>query len=363
MSETVVVTRKIQLLIDKKDPEEVTAIRHQIYEWQDICFRAANYIFTHRYVQERMQDFVYLTDGIKLKLADAAKDEDGIFKTSKENTTYQMLSARYKGKLPMNMLSALNHSLAQYYNSERKQYWTGERSLRNYKRDIALPVPSAEFKMKLGEDGKEFKFSIFKIPFRTYLGRDRNDKRHMLGRALVGTLKMGVGHLKPEKGRFYYYATFHIEKEKHPLDESIIAEASLSPEIPVTVKIGKEQFQIGTKEEYLHRRLAIQAALRRAQKSSPYNRGGKGRKRKLKAAEDYMQLEKRYTEQKLHLYSRRLIDLCVKHQAATLLLVNQQQKEETAKEDEFLLRNWGFSGLKSKITYKANKAGIMVIEE
>ncbi|PWG77867.1 hypothetical protein DDR33_25250, partial [Pararcticibacter amylolyticus] len=144
---------------------------------------------------------------------------------------------------------------------------------------------------------------------------------------------------------------------------SVIAEASLSLEVPVTVKIGKEQFQIGTKEEFLHRRLAIQAARRRAQMASPYNRGGKGRKRSMKAVEHYRDLETDYIQQKLHLYSRKLIDLCVKYRAATLLLVNQQAKEDLAKEDEFLLRNWGYSGLKEKIAYKAERAGIEVIEE
>jgi IS605 OrfB family transposase len=65
----------------------------------------------------------------------------------------------------------------------------------------------------------------------------------------------------------------------------------------------------------------------------------------------------------MHLYSRRLIDICIKFKAGTLLLVNQQQKEEEAKEDAFLLRNWSFYTLKEKIQYKAAKAGIEVIVE
>jgi IS605 OrfB family transposase len=62
-------------------------------------------------------------------------------------------------------------------------------------------------------------------------------------------------------------------------------------------------------------------------------------------------------------YSRKLIDLCVKHHAATLILVNQEQKEEIAKEDPFLLQNWSYYSLKDKINYKAEKAGIQVIIE
>jgi len=53
---------------------------------------------------------------------------------------------------------------------------------------------------------------------------------------------------------------------------------------------------------------------------------------------------------RLYLYGRRLIDFCVKHQAVTLLLMNQ--------EDGFVLRNWCYNQLITYIHYKAKKAGI-----
>lgn len=62
-------------------------------------------------------------------------------------------------------------------------------------------------------------------------------------------------------------------------------------------------------------------------------------------------------------YPRCLIDLGIKHKAATLLLGDQQEKEEAAKSDEFLLRNWSYYALKQRILYKAAKAGIEVIIE
>ncbi|WP_200869793.1 hypothetical protein [Pedobacter sp. V48] len=58
-----------------------------------------------------------------------------------------------------------------------------------------------------------------------------------------------------------------------------------------------------------------------------------------------------------------LIDLCVKHEAATLILVNQELKEEIAKDDQFLLRNWSYYSLKEKIAYKADRAGIQLVVE
>jgi hypothetical protein len=73
--------------------------------------------------------------------------------------------------------------------------------------------------------------------------------------------------------------------------------------------------------------------------------------------------EKNYVNQKQHVYSKRLIDLCLKNKAATLLLVDQTEKEQQAREDPFLIRNWGYYGLKQKIERKANKVGIAVLVE
>jgi IS605 OrfB family transposase len=63
----------------------------------------------------------------------------------------------------------------------------------------------------------------------------------------------------------------------------------------------------------------------------------------------------------LHVYSRKLIDFCVKHQAGTLILLNQEDKIGIAKEQQFVLRNWNYYELTEKIRYKAEKAGIELI--
>jgi len=44
-----------------------------------------------------------------------------------------------------------------------------------------------------------------------------------------------------------------------------------------------------------------------------------------------------------------------------LVLTNQQEKIALAKEQEFVLRNWNYYELQTKIKYKAKKAGIELI--
>lgn len=361
---TIILTRKIQLIIESNDKEFIHEVYKTLYHWQHICFRAANYIFTHRFVQEQVKELIYFTEGARIKLADITKDETGILTTSKLNSIQRYLSKQFKGQIPIHILSSLNMTLTQYFNNEKEAYIKGERTLRNYKREIPIPFRGTDIThLRLSDDNKYFRLTLFKIPFRTYLGKDVNDKRQLLEQTIKGEIKLCTSTLKLDKNRIYWLAAFRVKNDQHCLDENIIAEASLSLDYPIIVKIGKARHTIGNKEEFLYRRLAIQSARQRVQHGTIYNRSQHGRKRKLKALNRFKNKERNYVSHKLHLYSRRLIDLCVTYRAATLLLVSQHDKEEAAKADEFLLRNWSYYSLKEKILYKAAKAGIEVIIE
>jgi IS605 OrfB family transposase len=363
--DTIVLTRRIQLLINLDDKELISEAYKTLYQWQYTCFRAANYICTHLFLQEQVKDLFYFTDETRVKLADIKKDENGILTTSRMNTTYQLLSKNFKGEVPMTILGCLNVMLFTNFNNERAAYRKGERSLRNYKRDIPIPFGgSADLrKWQFTEDEKNFTFNLFGIPFRTYLGKDFTDKKVLLNKTLAGMVKLCASSIQLKGNKIYLLAAFRIQKEKHDLDEAIVAEAALSIDFPLIVTVGKNRYNIGSKEEFLYRRLAIQSARRRLQKAVRYNNGGKGRHKKLLALDRFSETEKNYVNSRMHLYSRMLIDICVKHGAATLILTDQQDKEEMAKEDEFLLRNWSYHLLKEKIAYKAEKAGITMIVE
>lgn len=362
-NETTILTRKIQIYIDCDDKEKRTEYFNKLFDWQDIVFRGANLVLTHQYIQENLKDLIYLKTDVKVKLADSDSDEEGILNTSRMNTTYRLLSSYFKGQIPTDILSKVNTALIKNFQSDRLAYWKGQRSLRNYKKDMPIPFSSRSIKLSNDEHGRDFKLDLFKVPFRTYLGKDKSDKRVLLQRALIGQIKVCASAIKIVKGKIFLLLTLEMSPKEHMLQEHIIAEASLTVEHPISVTIDKDSYQIGSKEEFLYRRLAIQAARHRLQKASTYNKGGNGRKRKLKSLEHYNQKEKNYVDSRLHLYSRRLIDICIKSQAGTLLLVNQSNKEEMAKEDEFLLRNWSYYGLIEKIKYKAKMAGINVITE
>ena len=139
-----IITRKIQILLQAEDKEQWLAGYKQLREWQAIVARAANWIATHHYIQENLKDLFYLTDGAIVKLADVNKDEDGILTTSRMSTTYRLLSAKFKGQIPMAIISSLNSRIISVFDKEKREYREGLRSLRTYKQGLPVPIAASD---------------------------------------------------------------------------------------------------------------------------------------------------------------------------------------------------------------------------
>lgn len=359
---TIFLTRKIQLIVDLPTQEERKEVWSTLYKWQNRCFIAANLIVSHLYVQEMVKDFFYFSEGIKYKLVDENKDEDGILECSRSTTIYRVLSKRFKDEVPMYILSSLMNTLYLSFKKDCVRYWKGELSLKIFKRDIAIPFNIARIsKFSYDSDQKEFYFKFYKIPFKTYLGKDYIDNHKVLEQFVSNQIKICRSQIKLEKNKIFWEFAAEIEKEKNQLQPEIIAEVSLSLEYPLVVKIDKYRLTIGTKEEFLYRRLAIQASRKRILEGVPYCKGGKGKERKLKIAKKLKNTESKYVHHRLHVYSRMLIDFCVEKKAGTIVIVDQEEKIEIAKKERFVLRNWSYYELMNKIKYKADKAGIELI--
>lgn len=354
-------TRKIQLLIDLP-AEEKKAVWEKLYRYQNRSFRASNLIMSHLYVQEMIKDFFYLTEEIQYKLVDVKKDELGMFTWSKSYTTARMVFDRFKGEVPTEILSTLNNSIHSNFSKAKGDYWQGIKSLQNFKKNMPIPFPPTYVtKRRYDEEKKAFCFNILAIPFKTYLGKDFTDKRLVLERFLKREIKLCTSQIQLKDGKIFWLAVFEFEKELHFLKPEIIAEATLSLEHPIVVKANNRRLNIGSKEEFLHRRLAIQASQKRIQDSITYARSAKGVKRKRKALCNIQDRESRYVRNRLHVYSKQLIDFCIEQQAGTLILKDQGEKIEIARQQEFVLRNWNYYELQTKIKYKAEKAGIELI--
>lgn len=359
----ITITRKIQVLFDVSTKEELKALYQKIYSWQRIVHKAANWIATHQYLQSEIQNIHYLSEGVKIKLADMKKDADGILTTSRDNTTYQVLSQAFKGECPMGMLSGLNTVVTATVKKEIKDIRFGKKTLRTYRENIPMPVRSADISNWQKLNNGNYTFFVYGISFKTNFGRDHSGNQLIVDRAIAGEYKLCDSSLQISGNKIFLLAVFQFERNTVELDPDKEMHASLDINTPILLSVGGKKIEIGDKDEFLYRRLQIQASLRKCQSASRFNKAGKGRKKKMQAIERFTEMEKNYVKTRIHQYTYRAVELCVKHRCSRLVLIDQKQKEEEAKEDEqFLLRNWSYFGMKEKLKYKCAKYGIELVE-
>lgn len=225
------------------------------------------------------------------------------------------------------------------FSKEKADYWQGLKSLRNFKKDIPIPLPvKCISKMRYDPEKKAFCFNMFAIPVKTYLGRDYTDKRLIMERLLRGEIKLCTSQIQLKDRKIYWLAAFEFEKEEHLLKPEIIAEASLSLEHPIVAKLTTYELILARKRNFY----TVDLLYRQAKKDSGWHQLctlRKRQKRKQKALYRIGNLESRYVSHRLHVYSKKLIDFCIQQQAGTLILKNQEDKIGIAKEQEFVLRN------------------------
>lgn len=367
----VTITRKIELNLHGYEGKDFKEAFDKLYKWRNICFNAANLVATHCFHQEQTKQFFYYTENVKVKLADVNSEkgkDSGILTTSKQNSTYQLLSSIYKGQIPMSIMTSLNSQIVSSFNKEKKHYFSGERSLRNYKSDIPIPIQASDInKITEGEHGNYY-FTMHGLSFRTNFGKDLSGNKIIFERSLQGEYKLCDSSIqvikKNGKSRIFLLAVFQFDKLRVNIDPKKVGVVKLDFETPLILQFGDKVIKIGSKQEFLHRRLAIQAGLRRTQIAAKYNKGGKGIQKKIAAIERYKESEISYVSSRIHKYSAELINLCIKYKIGTIILENMKDVEEKTKEEnnEFLLRNWSYFGLREKISYKSNKFGITLQE-
>lgn len=358
-----IITRKIEVYVDCVDKDEKKAHYDTLFSWNRITHKAANILSSHLFTQDSIKDMLYLDEGIKVKLADKAKDEEGILNTSYQNSGYRLLSGMFKGQIPMDIISQLNNNIQKTYKEEKTEYFTGKRSLRSYRENV--PMPFSSRLVSFVECGKNYIFSFYKIPFKTTMGADLSGNFIIIDRINAGEYKFCNSSLKydSKKKKWFLLLCVDIPNTRLQAKKGVIVEANLGISTPIVAEYGKQIHHIGNDHEYLYQRLRIQAKLTDLQKSLRYANGGNGRKGKLQAIDRFHKKEKNYITTKLHTYSRILVNYAIKLKAESIVLKNQGSKEVEIKESEFLLRNWGYYGLKEMIAYKCNRVGINLIIE
>lgn len=389
-----IITRKITCFINETDKEKYKEYKQTLYTWRDAVRRAANIVASHKFVQHNIRDFVYLKDEIKEKfyIKDILRDEPGF---SEQNVTYRIIAEMFAAyKVPSNIASTLNQAVSKVVNETYKDIWRGETALRTYKNNIPIPFSGNSIRNLHETEDHHFDFILFKIPFRCRLGQDHSNNRGLLRKIIAGETRISTSSIKienalkwnelkqcEEKQMVICLLLCYDQPEKElQLDKEKTLTAFLGIDVPILCSSqptavvdyesgnDKKIISIGSREEFLHRRLRIQAALRECQKGCRTARGGHGRKRKLQALEHWHEVEKKYVEQRMHEYSHQLIEIAIKEGCGNIFLAKQiireqEAREEALKGNPFILRNWSYYKLKQFIEYKAKLNGISVTAE
>lgn len=392
-----VITRKIEIYICESDKDLRKEFVHTVFGWRDAVRKAANLIVSHKFVQQNVRDFMYLQEDVrerflvvdkqgkakvKFNVSDILEKGPGM---SEQNVTYRLISSMLKGKVPADIYSCLNQAVAKIFKETVTDVNKGEAALRNYKNNIPIPFSAKSISnIHKAADG-HFYFTLFGVPFACMLGRDRSNNEAIIERCINGEYKLCSSSIAfqkvisrdtgKKKNKLFLYLCVDIPKKEVELkpQKSMYCYLGLAHPIEYNYEVqakniydsGVKWSYIGTAEEFLYRRIQIQAAMKRCQQNCRYTSGGKGRKRKLQALNRFKEKEKNYVQTKLHTYSRILVDRAIKNHCGTIVLVNQEPREEEAKVDNqkgepFVLRNWSYYGLKTMISYKAKMVGIEV---
>jgi hypothetical protein len=357
-----ILTRKIEIVIDENETELRSEYLKQIHSWGYLVRNGANELISYLYSIDRLKYYKFITEDTKIELGIIGAKGESIKEGS---ASYVLLSERLKGQVPMDVANALQQNVTNSYKEIRGKIFKGTASLKSFG-NIPIPFGGASLRnLVYTEDTNSYHFSLFGIPFVTVLGRDRSNNNYVLNKCLTKEIKICTSSLQisENKRKLFLLLSVEMPRIELSLSEENFIDAHLSIETPIVAFFRNEKKMIGNKEEYLHRRIQIQKALKRAQINSAYTNGGRGRKRKTKVLDNFNGKEKDYINTKLHTYTRLLIDFAVKNRCSTINLINQNQKEKEAVKNSFLLRNWGYYGLKQKLAYKANLFGIKIVEK
>lgn len=409
-----IITRKIEIYVHEEDKKLKKEYMKTLFGWRDAIRKAANMVVCQKFVQQNVRDFMYLQDDVrerftvvddetgkekvKYSVSDTLKKEKGL---SEQNTTYRFLSSLLKGKVPADMYSCLNQSVVKTFKETISDINKGEATLRSYKNNIPMPFSATNLSnihgveedvtnQNTGETRKEtrYYFTLFGIPFACRLRSDRSNNAVIIERCISGEYKLCVSSIafkkvldektEKKKQKLFLLLCVDIPQQKVKIDPEKKMYCYLGINHPIEYNYnleaknifdsGTKWCSIGTKEEFLFRRVQIQAAMKRCQKYCKFSKGGKGRKRKLQALERYHEKEKNYVTTRMHTYSHILVSRAVKNQCSVIVLKNQEPREDQAKKDNekgnpFVLRNWSYYGLKQMIEYKAKMFGIEVIPD
>jgi len=332
-----IITRKIEISVDEHDKELRESFQRQMHQWRHTVRNSANELLSYLYSIDRLQLPV---------------DPNGF---------HTLLQDRLKNKLPAGILKCLVQDVNKKYRETRIALLKGNVSLYTFRNNILIPFSAQSISQLRWNDTKKcFLFTLFGVPFRIILGRDKSNNKKIVEDIRCGGIRIFSSYLLIDdiKKKTFLFLNIDFSVNTPELDTNKYINATLSSDVPLLAGFEGCEKEIGTKDEFMHRLLQIQEGIKRAKTNSRYFAEGKGRKRKTQSLGKLLLKEKDYINTRIHTYAKILVDYAIENKCGTINLIHYAYKEKTGKREPLLLRNWNYYGLKRSIEYKARLYGI-----
>ncbi len=152
------------------------------------------------------------------------------------------------------------------------------------------------------------------------------------------------------------------EEDKNKLDENIVVGVDRGLAHLAVCALNTDAYKresIGTYDDFVRKRMQIQAQRKSLQGALKTTKGGHGRGKKLRHLERLETHEREFVKNYNHIVSRKVVEFALKNHAKYINLENLSGFGEE-EGHEFVLRNWSYFELQTMIQYKAAKEGIVV---
>ena len=241
----------------------------------------------------------------------------------------------------------------------------GERTITNYKRSYPLITRGRNLKFQYQDDDIIIKW-VNKIVFKVVLGsgkirENKIELQHTLHKIIDGEYKISESKIYFDKNNNLMLA-LHFDIPTNKQNEIIkdrVLGVDLGIKYPAYMCLSDDTYKrehIGSIDDFLRVREQMQTRRRKLQHDLKFNKGGKGRKKKLQALDRLRDKEKNFATTYNHMISKNVIEFAKKYNCEYIHL-EKLTKDGFSSE---ILRNWSYYQLQQHIEYKADREGIKV---
>ena len=241
----------------------------------------------------------------------------------------------------------------------------GERNLTSYKRNFPLMTRGRDLKFRYEGDDIVIRW-VNKIEFNVITGCNKIKEntvelKHTLHKVINKEYNVKESSLMFDKNNnLILNLTLDIPNELsyQPIEGRTLG-VDLGIATPAYVCLSDDTYirkGIGSIDDFLKVRTQFQKRRRVLNQSLVMAKGGKGRKKKLKALESFKEKERNFAKTYNHQLSHEIVKFAKNHKCESINL------EKLTKEgfNNRILRNWSYYELQSMIKYKAEREGIKV---